>query len=105
MKDNKQYQVLWAGVTPIVRGSKRVYALLEVEQNLRINFPDNTEGMLTYDEWQHALSDFDIIATDQETIDESWENFFTSKNWGKRIFQFKGEELVEVKPGFSLTRK
>ena len=105
MESNKTYKVLWAGVTVLEPESNRVRALLQVESNLRVCFPNNTNGMETYDEWKNALSEFDIIATDQETIDESWEGFFEEKNWGKRIFQFEGEKLTEVKPGFSTIRK
>lgn len=105
MEKKEKYNVLWAGVTKLERGSSRVFKLLQVEHSLSISFPDNTDGMETYDEWKCALGDFDIIATDQENIDESWEGFFIADNWGKRIFQFQGEDLVELKPGFSQNRK
>lgn len=105
MEKKENYNVLWVGVTKLERGSSRVFKLLQVENSLSISFPDNTDGMETYDAWKCALRDFDIIATDQENIDESWEEFFTADNWGKRIFQFQGEDLFELKPGFSQNRK
>lgn len=107
MEKKEKYEVLWAGVTKLERGSSRVktLSLLYLGSRVIFSFPDNTEGMETYDSWKCALDKFDIILTDQETIDESWENFFTSENWGKQILQFQGEELVEIKPGFSQIRK
>ncbi len=95
-------QVLWLGVTPLEQGTSRVYQLASLFKDIRVNFPNTTEGMAPYEEWANYLDEFDIIATDQEHIDESWENFFEDKkNNGKQIIQYKDDEWSEVKSGFS----
>ena len=99
----RKIEVLWLGVTPLEQTSERTKLLCRkyVGNMLKVNFPDNTSGMETYEEWQNALGMFNVIATDDENIDASWENFFEAKNWGKCIYQFKDSEWQEVKPGFS----
>ena len=93
--------LLWLGVTPLEKFSDRVDLLVEELGSISVNFPNTTEGMIRYDQWANYLDEWDVIATDQEHIDESWENFFVAQNWGKQIIQFKDNKWSEVLPGFS----
>ncbi len=98
--ENKK-KVLWLGVTPLEQYSDRTYSLVDKLGSIHIDYPNTTIGMETYDNWSKYLQDWSVIATDQENIDESWENFFAAENWGKQIIQFKDNEWTELKPGFS----
>ena len=94
-------KVFWCGVTPLERGSDRAFSLAMFLGGFNMSFPDETIGMGTYDSRKGILNDHDVIATDQEIIDKSYEDFFCSKNWGKQIVQFKDGEWKELEPGFS----
>ena len=108
MEDFKKLELVWLGVTELERDirSKRIQSLAHTFGRVGINFPTTTTGMETYDDMMKGFLDFageyDIIATDQEKIDESWEDFFVPENWGKKIIQYKDGEWKEVKPGFSM---
>lgn len=99
MNDTKK--VFWFGVTPLKRDSSRAYALVEFLGGFEMLFPEETIGMGTYDSRKNILRDNDVIATDQEIIDKSYENFFCAENWGKQIVQYKDGEWKDLKPGFS----
>ena len=94
-------EVIWLGVTPLERSTERVYTLTDKLGAISVSFPKTTSGMETYDSWKKYIGKWDIIATDQEVIDPSWEGFFEAANWGKSIVQYKKGEWTDVMPGFS----
>lgn len=104
--NNERKNILWLGVTIFERDihSERLRTLLSKYGAINVMFTDNNTGMETYESIKGFLEfagEWDVIATDQEKIDESWENFFVAQNWGKQIVQYKNGEWVEVRPGFS----
>ena len=94
-------KIIWLGVTPLEHSSMRALALAAKVGLCYIDFESTTCGMETYESWANYLDEWNVIATDQEVIDASWENFFVD-NEGKRIVQFKNNEWNDVMPGFSL---
>ena len=94
-------KVIWLGVTPLERGSKRSRDLAEYIGGYSLDFPNTTSGMDRYNHYKGILKEWNIIATDQENIDKSWEEFYCAENWGKRIVQFKDEAWKDLHPGFS----
>jgi hypothetical protein len=94
-------KIIWLGVTPLERSSMRTLELAAKVGRCYISFEHTTSGMETYESWAKYLGEWNVIATDQEVIDASWENFFVD-NEGKKIFQYKNEEWNELMPGFSL---
>ena len=95
-------RVLWLGVTPLEQYSDRANSLATKLGSVHVDFPNTVTGMENYDSWSNYLGEWNVIATDEEYIDGSWENFFEAKNWGKKIIQFKNNEWTEVMPGFSM---
>ena len=98
-------KVLWLGVTPLERGSERCYSLAHYLGRYSVSFPNTTSGMEDYEFYKSILKDWEVFATDEENIDESWEHFFCADNWGKKIVQFKDGAWRDVNPGFSKEQK
>ena len=101
----KKYELLWLGETPIIPSTKRVFDIVETFGHVNFNFADYQDGMQGYDYYKGMIKDFDIIATDQEEIDPSWEYFFSKENRHKWLYQWKDEKWIDLKPGFSINKE
>lgn len=101
MAKNNTLQVLWFGVTPIIPLSERHTDLIDKIGEHYMTYPNYTGGMENYSKWRNYVPAYDVIATDEEKIDPSWESFFTSENSGKKIYQWTSEGWQELKSGFS----
>ena len=94
-------ETLWLGVSPLKWGTERCNKLARYLGGFEVSYPNETGGMMTYDYYRGIFERFEVIATDQVDIDASYENFFCSDNWGKRIVVYDGNEWSDLKPGFS----
>lgn len=101
MANKNQPRVLWFGVTPMIPLSERSNALVDLIGTHYMTYPNNTGGMGNYNNWKRLVSDYDVVATDQSQIDQSWENFFAPENWGKKIYKWENGKWEEVQPSFS----
>ena len=97
----KAKKVIWLGVTPLELHSPRLMLLMNMLGHIEVSFPNTTEGLTTYNEWKNYLHEWDVIATDEEKIDESWEEFFEANKEGMQIIRFKDGEWKQLEPGFS----
>lgn len=99
-------KVLWMGVTPLEMSTERSHELVQyIGSGYEAFCTEETAGMKEYDpkymRQVFGILGIDVVATDEENIDESYENFFCADNWGKKIVQYKNDAWTELQPGFS----
>lgn len=97
----KKYKLLWFGVTPIEEFSERSLQLCEFFHEYMVCYPSYVGGMGKYEQWKSLIQNYDAILTDEETIDESWEDFFEKCNWNRKILKYQDGEWKELEPNFS----